>query len=98
MTPEMAEGHRLIVRYFALRNTDTRVTCVRGGTHGPNSKHPQGNAVDYGFQGQNAIANREAIGDGLRECLNEGCPNNGCSKVFDVVPEITHWHVEYDPK
>ena len=100
MTREMAEGHRIVKRYFYSKKLDVYVTSVRGDEHGDGSKHPQGDAVDYGLPPKFPASSIEPVARELTEELRHANIDwpAGCSKLFDVVPASYGWHVEFDPK
>lgn len=81
LRPEAGEGLRLVEMLFARRDADLKITSIRDGTHMPGSLHPHGQAFDIS---KSTEVSREMIAAVLG-------PN------FDVVEEIDHIHIEYDP-
>lgn len=73
---------------FNDRDYDCIVTSTTDGKHMKNSKHPLGFAGDlrrYHIQTRDI----EHITHELKSSLG---------KNYDVILEIDHWHVEFDPK
>jgi hypothetical protein len=85
MTDEMARGWRKVKKFFSEKGTkNIFVTSIRDKIHGDDSRHPQGDAID--FYTDNVTLNLDI----LRKILGI---NN-----FDIVCESDHIHIEYDPE
>ena len=81
LTIPMQKGLGRVIQLYEGNGLDFYITCIRDGNHSPKSLHYIGNAVD--FRGHEEFSSFQ-----IREVLG---------KDFDVVPERTHIHVEYDP-
>jgi len=77
--------HDLCINYF---NVPFVVTCGIE-KHEPPSKHSTGNGLDYRTRDIPDQIQKEEFADLVSAGLGDG---------FDVVLEIDHLHVEYDPK
>jgi hypothetical protein len=84
--PEVALALLVIDGVFKQFGYTLRLTEVTGARHKPKSLHYQGQAVDIGLppDGQ-----RPAVLAVLRDALGG---------EFDVVEELDHWHIEWQPK
>ena len=72
----------------AIAKKEMVVTAGFDGKHMPGSKHYEGNAFDMRSRIYTDHELRELV-DNLRENLGSD---------YDVVDEVSHIHVEYDPK
>ena len=64
------------------------ITSISDGEHGAKSKHLIGSAVD--------IRTRDLTGDMLDIIIKE--IRDALTNDYDVIPEKTHLHIEWDPK
>lgn len=87
LTPQMAMGYTIIMAVGRELSIDVIVTSGDDGKHMENSKHYDGNALD--FRIRHVDANRRRF---FQKAVQEALGSN-----FDVVLEPTHLHVEYDP-
>jgi hypothetical protein len=71
--------------YFAAGEGEVVITETRGGTHKPGSLHYADDAIDLRLPKKN-------VGELAQEMRRKLGVN------YDVVVEISHIHVEYDPK
>ena len=74
--------------YSAKFNAHCTITSGREGEHSENSKHYRGLALDFRTR-HLSRANRRKLAEDVRHVLGDD---------FDVVLELTHMHVEYDPE
>lgn len=89
LAPQMAIAYVIAMQvYQAQAGVPCVITSGSDGTHGPNSLHYKGKALDFRTNTLRAeqvhpvyLALKAALG-----------------AQFDVVLEATHLHVEYDPK
>lgn len=72
-----------------ILDKDTTVTSMRDSIHGANSLHPMGRAVDLRTRDLTK-ADREFFHGQLKKVLEP--------QGFDVVMEVDHEHIEFDPK
>lgn len=71
--------------FTRMTGREAVITSTYDGTHAPNSLHYANEAVDVRLPSQS--------GDEVVACLREYL-----GKEYDVIPEVDHIHVEYDPK
>ena len=78
-----------IDRHFFLNNHEAVITSTYEGTHSPSSLHYCNLAIDLRLP--TGMLNHELIEfvDGLKKEIG---------KLFDVLLERDHIHIEYDPK
>ncbi len=86
--PEMAIAYTIIVSIYQKFNQVAVITSAFDGTHKENSKHYTGNAID--------IRCRMFTSEEKQMVTNE--IRNALGGEFDVVNEIDHIHIEFDPK
>jgi len=72
---------------FQLFKHDLMITSILDGTHDPKSYHRFGMAFDFRTHG---ITKGELTQ--IADVFKEACP------MWDIVIEVDHGHVEYDPK
>ena len=88
LQPEMLWAIDRVKECYEQLGEHCTITSARGDRHSSKSRHYSGLAVD--FRNRNLDSNQKAEIDGLmREALGI---------QYDVIPEPTHIHVEYDPK
>jgi len=75
--------------WMAWGRRDPVVTCTIGGEHCPRSLHPNGRAVD--------IRTRDLPAE-MAAAMAYRCKNLLSYLGFDVVLEVNHLHIEYDPR
>lgn len=86
--PEMVVGLLISETIFAAHGIELVVTSVTDGVHGVNSLHKKGLAADY----RSKTLPKEWIPK-VAEALRDALTNE-----FDVVVEVDHFHIEYDPE
>ncbi|MGQ9686262.1 MAG: hypothetical protein ACUVT2_08165 [Thiobacillaceae bacterium] len=86
LRPEMVLAAVIAEHVYHERGLPLRITEATGGKHAPNSLHYVGLAIDCGTTGVVDVA---ALGAALREALG---------REYDVVEEIDHIHVEFQPE
>lgn len=86
ITPEMLLGIIIINSVFEKFNYELVITSITDSIHSVNSLHYSGNAID--------IRTRN-LPPALDSLLYE--LKNSLGKNFDVVKEIDHIHIEYQP-
>lgn len=74
---------------FQTHGLQFTITSISVGQHGAKSKHLVGCAVDIRTREIGTPELQELIVDEIRDALT----NN-----YDVIPEKTHLHIEWDPK
>ncbi len=82
--PEMVAGLLVIASVFMRYDCNLTITCVRDGTHKRGSLHYVGQAIDI-----RRPYDLPEIKDELQRTLGP---------QFDVVEEINHIHIEFQPK
>lgn len=73
---------------YSKHNQELVITEITGGKHGRGSKHYIGNAVDIRTN-YFTKSEAESVAKDLSEALSE---------QYDVVLEVDHIHIEFDPK
>ena len=87
--PQIAVAYTILCTIFQRHvSAPCVITSASDGTHGPNSLHYQGLALD--------IRTRHVIPAMLLLIVRDA--KNELGDQFDVVQEDDHLHVEFDPK
>ena len=89
LQPQLVLGLLSIYSVFKDYGYDCTVTSLSDSLHSVRSLHYSGYAVDLRIKHISSRADVVAIGFDLRKALGSN---------FDVVLEVDHIHVEYDPK
>ena len=82
-------GHSIVSSVFVAHGLDVVVTSGTDGVHGHVSRHYCGSALDYRTRHITATGLKERIAGEAKAALGPD---------YDVVLEVDHLHVEYDPK
>lgn len=88
LQPQIVLGLIAIHSLFQRYGYACTITSICDGVHRPNSLHGVGAAVDLRIRAIGS-ANVERLVSDIRQALGSD---------FDVVLEVDHIHVEYDPK
>lgn len=88
LKPEILFAMNVADGLAAKRDVDLVITCVSEGQHKPGSLHYKGLAFDLRTRDWDKIFCDAFVAE-LRAALGSD---------FDVVPEESHCHVEFDPK
>lgn len=89
LSPQLVLGLIAIHSVFESHGYDCILTSVSDGAHRSGSRHYDGNACDLRIRHISSGSHVTDLVDDLRRVLGSN---------FDVVLEVDHIHVEYDPK
>ncbi len=87
--PELIMAILVAEGVYQKYNTDLVVTSVNDGRHSFTSLHYSGSAVDIRTRELPEADSIQAVGEEIRQAL---------SNEYDVVVELDHIHIEYQPK
>ena len=85
--PQMVLAAMVVAQYCEEINAECTITSGDDGTHGADSLHPYGLALDFRNRDL-TMSEKESMREQIAKRLGPD---------FDVVLESTHLHVEYDP-